>query len=197
MLVAFILDGVVQSVSEIGDKVIDPDGRAARGPATYLVKGPAGEQTVAYEAVFKAPAGCILVASDEAAPGWSWDGESFSPPPPVPATKAELAAYARDLRWQVEIGGIEAGGVQIATDDRSKTMILGARLAAQADPSWSTIWQDAAGQAHPVDAAAIVAISDAVQAHVNGTFVTLADVLAAIDTGTMTTAAEIDGAFAA
>lgn len=188
-------EGIVLAVLDLGNKAIDPDGRAARGPATYTVSGPNGQTGGEYEAVIDAPAGSILVATEEAAPGWGWDGENFSPPAILPPTKADLASYARDRRWQVEIAGITVGGVAIATDDRSKTMILGARLAAQSDPSWSTIWRGADGNAYPVNAAAIVAISDAVQAHVNATFVALADVLAAIAAGTTATFAEVDAAF--
>ncbi len=128
--------------------------------------------------------------------GFSYADGAFAPPAAALLTPAELADYARDKRWRVEIAGIEAGGAQIATDDRSKTMILGARLAAQADPDWTTIWQSADGAAYPVDAAAIIAISDAVQAHVNATFVALAAVLAGITAGTVTTTAEVDAAFA-
>lgn len=114
---------------------------------------------------------------------------------PAGVQKAALAAYARDRRWQVEVGGITIAGAPVATDDRSKMMIIGARMAAEAAPSWTTIWQGADGGAYPLDAAAMIAISDAVQAHVNGTFATLAGILADIDTGDITTRDEIDTAF--
>jgi hypothetical protein len=57
--------------------------------------------------------------------------------PPLP-TKDELIAYAADVRWRKEVGGIVVAGVPVATDDRSKQMIIGARLAANSDPDWST-----------------------------------------------------------
>lgn len=107
-----------------------------------------------------------------------------------------LIKYAADLRWQREVGGVVVGGVPVATDDRSKVMITGARVAAGADPDWSTVWHGADGQTYPVDAAAMVAISDAVQAHVNSSFATFASVKAAIDAGEITTTDEIDAAFA-
>jgi hypothetical protein len=111
--------------------------------------------------------------------------------------RSGLVAYARDKRWQVEVGGIVVGGVPVATDDRSKVMIVGARLAAQADPAWSTIWQGSDGQAYPVDAAAMLAISDGVRAHVNASFATLASVAAGIEAGTIADTAGIDAAFIA
>lgn len=45
--------------------------------------------------------------------------------------KVALAAYAADKRWQKETGGFEFNGLHIATDDRSKIMIAGAREAAK------------------------------------------------------------------
>lgn len=109
----------------------------------------------------------------------------------------DLVAYAADKRWQTEMGGILIAGVPISTDDRSKIMIMGARVAAAADPDWSTVWHGMDGQTYPVDAAAMIAISDAVQAHVNAGFATFAAVKAAIEAQSITTVAEIDAAFAA
>ncbi|MGO4173222.1 DUF4376 domain-containing protein [Bosea sp. TAF32] len=52
------------------------------------------------------------------------------------------------------------------------------------------------GGTYPVDAVAMVANSDAVQAHVNGDFATCAVVKDEIEAGTITTMAEVDAAFA-
>ena len=121
------------------------------------------------------------------------DGEIviYDPPPPP----VDLYAYAADARWRKEIGGITVNGVPIATDDRSKQMIIGARLAASVNPNWSTMWVGSDADIYPVDATAIVTISDAVQSHVNACFTMFADVKADIDNGTVTTVQEIDGAF--
>jgi N-methylhydantoinase B/oxoprolinase/acetone carboxylase alpha subunit len=108
----------------------------------------------------------------------------------------DLVAYAANKRWQKEVGGIALGGIPIATDDRSKLMIMGARLAAQSDPEWSTIWIGADGVAYPINGAMIVMISDAVAEHVNACFATFATVKSAIEAETVTTTAEIDAAFA-
>lgn len=110
--------------------------------------------------------------------------------------RARLLSYAAARRWQAETGGTVVGGVPIATDDRSKTMVLGARVAAAADPGWETVWHGADGQTYPLDAAAMIAISNAVEAHVNATFATFAAVKADIEAGEITTVAEIDAAFA-
>lgn len=107
-----------------------------------------------------------------------------------------LVAYARDRRWQAETSGITVAGVPIATDDRSKIMVIGARVAAEADPNWSTVWQGTDGNAYPIEAPTMIAISNAVHDHVNVTFATLATVLAAIEAATITTKEQVDQAFA-
>lgn len=131
----------------------------------------------------------------EVEPGWTVDESGDFLPPEIQAI--DLAAYAADARWRLETGGITVAGVPVLTDDRSKLMIAGARLAAMADPAWTTPWHGADGGIYPLDAAAIVAISDAVSAHVQATFSTFATVKAAIASGAITTTAEIDAAFAA
>lgn len=114
---------------------------------------------------------------------------------PQPTT-AELIAYAATARWRKETGGITVGGIPIATDDRSKQMIMGVRIAADADAGFTTPWVAADGAIHTVDAATVIAISNAVLAHVAACFATYAAVKAAIDDETITTFAEIDAAFA-
>jgi hypothetical protein len=146
------------------------------------------------------PAGLLaqcVPAADTVQIGWLYDGNSFSAPPPTPLPgMADLVAYAADLRWRREVGGITIGGVPVATDDRSKMMILGARVAAAANPGWETVWHGSDGETYPLNAAQMIAISDAVEAHVNSTFSTFAVVKADVEAGDITTTAEIDAAFA-
>lgn len=140
----------------------------------------------------------VNATGETAYAGCSWtEHGGFVEPAKPPLTKDELTSHAAAVRWQKEIGGIVVGGVPIATDDRSKQMIIGARLAADADPNWSTQWVSADGSVHTVNAATMIAISDAVQAHVNACFVIYADVKSDIDAGDITTTQEIDAAFAA
>nr|WP_047581392.1 DUF4376 domain-containing protein [Methylobacterium sp. ZNC0032] len=197
MRICEITAGVVTNVIDLpAGYTIAPDRKSASGKASYEVQGPEGSELVAYDASYQASAGTILAASDEALPGWSYADGLFVGPETQGLSKAELTARAADRRWRQEVGGITVAGVPVATDDRAKLMITGARVAAMADPDWSTVWHGADGQTYPVDAAAMVAISDAVQAHVNSGFATFAAVKAAIEAGTITTAADIDAAFA-
>ena len=110
------------------------------------------------------------------------------------ATKARLLAFAADKRWRVETGGITVGGVPLSTDDRSKLMITGARIKADNDPDFTTPWVAADGSVSTVNAATIIAISDAVLAHVAACFAAYDGIKADIEAGSITTAAEIDAA---
>ena len=104
---------------------------------------------------------------------------------------AALAAYAADKRWRVETGGIRVAGTPIATDDRSKTMIMGARIKADADPQYAVGWKTNAGFV-TLTSVQIVGISDAVLAHVDACFAAEATVRAGIESGDIQTIAEID-----
>ncbi|GJD51074.1 hypothetical protein OPKNFCMD_3825 [Methylobacterium crusticola] len=129
--------------------------------------------------------------------GWRWDGAAFVPP--APPRPAELLAYAAARRFAVETGGLVIGGTPFATDDRAKTMLLGARAAAQADPAFVTTWFAADGTTHELGAADLVAISTAVLGHVSACFATYAQVAAGIQASppTVATYAAVDTAFAA
>lgn len=132
----------------------------------------------------------------EVTQGWRLVDDALVPPVAEAPSSERLLAYAADKRWRVEVGGITLGGVPIATDDRSKIMIMGARVAAAASPAWETVWHGSDGQTYPLNATQMVAISNAVEAHVNATFATFASVKADIEAEQITTLAEIDAAFA-
>lgn len=74
---------------------------------------------------------------------------------------------------------------------------MGARMAAEADPDFTTDWKAADGSFVTIDAATIVAVSNAVLAHVANCFAIEAQVIDAIDNGAITTTGEVDAAFAA
>lgn len=114
---------------------------------------------------------------------------------PADEHRCQLIAYAASKRWDAENGGTLVGGIPVATDDRSKIMIMGARVAAAANSDWETVWHGADGQTYPLNAAQMIAISDAVEAHVNATFATFASVKADIEAGKITKTAKIDSAF--
>ena len=128
---------------------------------------------------------------DEVLTGWVFADGAWSAPVAPTATKPELFAYAASKRWDVENGGISVGGVPIATDDRSKTMIMGARIKADADTGYTVRWKTAAGFV-TLAASDIVNISDAVLNHIDASFNAEADVFGLIDAGEISTTQEID-----
>lgn len=114
--------------------------------------------------------------------GGTWDGASFGPVPDLrtldEARTDKLAALA-ERRWLVETGGITVAGRRITTDDRSKTLIHGARTAADKDAAFSTRFK-IGGQSVLLTAPEIIAISDAVLAHVAACFDREGDLIDAI-----------------
>lgn len=114
----------------------------------------------------------------------------------VAARKGALLEYATQRRWQIETGGIVVSGTSIATDDRSKLLIAGARIKADANSEFTTKWKTSTGVRVLIDAATIIAISEAVLAHVDACFEIEDTVCAGIEAGTITTREQIDAAFA-
>lgn len=127
---------------------------------------------------------------------WLAPDGSLTAPPPAPEIEINLTKYAADKRWYKEVGGIEVNGLTVSTDDRSKTMISGARVAAQNDPTFSTQWKSSDGTFATINAAGVIAISDAMLTHVSDCFAIEAQVLAEIDAGTISSFEQIDAAFA-
>lgn len=128
--------------------------------------------------------------------GWLYaDGELFAPSPPAPPGKAVLLDYAADKRWQVEKGGVDVGGAQIRTDEKSQNRISGAALLALSDADLETIdWEAQPGIWIEVSAETMKAIGIAVGRHVQACFSTLMAVQAGIEAGTITTTEQIDAA---
>lgn len=133
--------------------------------------------------------------------------EAFGRAPPMKVVPVEggqpvqnhpgltLQQYAAAKRWEKEVGGIEVNGLSVATDDRSKMMISGARVAAQNDEAFSTQWKTVDGSFVTIDAPSVMAISNAMLAHVSNCFAIEARVLEAIEADTITNTDEIDAAF--
>lgn len=125
--------------------------------------------------------------------------EIFSLLPPLPAEgdTAGLYGYAANVRYEREVGGIAVGGMLLATDDRSKLLLAGARIKAEADPAYTTRWKVSNTERVDIPAAQIVAMSDAVLAWVDRTFDAYDKVADLIAAGTARTPAAIDAAFTA
>lgn len=107
------------------------------------------------------------------------------------ATQRLLNALAAH-RYKIETGGTIVNGMAVATDDRAKLMLNGARNAALADEEFVTKWKTPQGFI-TLSAAQIIALSDAVAAHVNKCF--MAEATVAANVASYDTDAEIIAAF--
>jgi len=92
------------------------------------------------------------------------------------AKRAEIAA----ARFASETGGIVVGGAEIRTDRESQAMITGAALKAIQDAEYTCSWKADAGFVE-LSAPQILAIADAVRAHVQSCFDRERALLALID----------------
>ena len=77
--------------------------------------------------------------------------------------------------------------VHIDTDDRSKLLINGAALEATVDPAYVMQWKTPGGFVE-LTALQVIGIARAVRAHVQACFDREAELLAALDAGTLTPA---------
>jgi hypothetical protein len=113
------------------------------------------------------------------------------------AGKAALKAYAAMVRYNKENGGFKVGGMSYATDLDSQAKLNGAYCLAQINPNVAISWKLPGGTFATLKAADITAAATAVGTFVQQCFSTEATVGIAIDSGAITTTAQIDAQFAA
>lgn len=99
--------------------------------------------------------------------------------------RAEIAA----ARYEQEIAGVVLNGVTVRTDRESQALITGAALKAMQDPDYSCKWKAQNGFIE-LSAAEIIAIADAVRAHVQAAFDREADLAPLVEAAE--TQAELD-----
>lgn len=92
------------------------------------------------------------------------------------AKRAEIAA----ARWAAETAGIDVNGFTVRTDRESQALITGAALKAMQDGEYSCRWKGVDGFIE-LTAPQILAIADAVRAHVQSCFDREAELLPLID----------------
>ena len=95
----------------------------------------------------------------------------YTPPPPTPFSELKAAKKAEiaQARYNAEIAGITVNGVSIKTDRESQGLITGAALKALQDNTYTCRWKSIDGFVE-LTAPQIIAIADAVRAHVQGCF---------------------------
>lgn len=126
------------------------------------------------------PAGAIEVPFPPADARQIWTGAGWGAPAITPE---RIAAR----RYEAEIAGITLNGLQINTEDRSKLLINGAALEATIDPAYTMQWKTPTGFVD-LTGEQVIGIARAVRAHVQACFDREAELLAALDDGTLTDA---------
>lgn len=112
----------------------------------------------------------------------------------TPPTKTQLKAHAQACRRAKEIGGVTITGIPVYTDPESQAKLHAARTAAKEDANYTVKWKGAGGAFFALNATQIVAIADAVRAHVQVCFDAEEAVAMKIDADVYTTYEHIDGA---
>lgn len=93
------------------------------------------------------------------------------PTPTIAERRQDLIQRVEQVRWEKETGGLNFAGAPIPTDDRAKTLIMGARTAAvELGDTYEDEWKIAPGLYVTLDAATAVALGDALREHVKACF---------------------------
>lgn len=108
------------------------------------------------------------------------------------AALAAACAALKARRDQAIAAGITVSGMAVATDDLSQQRITGAALAASLDGDYSVNWKTEAGFVE-LSAAQVLAVAQAVRAHVQACFDREAELLPLIEAADDPASVEIDG----
>lgn len=111
------------------------------------------------------------------------------PEPTFDEQKAQKKAEIAAARYEAEIAGTVVDGVTIDTGRDSQALITGAALAAMLDSAYSLNWKTVTGFIH-LTAPEIIAVAQAVRAHVQACFDREAELCALVDAAQ--TAEELD-----
>ncbi|PTW62042.1 uncharacterized protein DUF4376 [Breoghania corrubedonensis] len=196
MKYALVIDGIARTISKVPVWSVAP-----QEAVEEIAETDADGETIILQPARAAVVGVIAdgwqEVEDDVFAGYvrSDDGTWSAPPAPAPSAD-ELKAYLASIRFDAETGGLVVDTMEIATDRDSQGKILAARVKAGAEAGFSTTWKALNGW-FALDAAAIVALSDAVLAHVAACFAAEETVSAAIKAGDVTTREAVDAAFEA
>lgn len=103
---------------------------------------------------------------------WAAAGNVPTPlpaPPLAEAKGAKLAALA-DRRWRAETAGAIVNGMGFPTDEKTQAKLTAAVVASVLDNNFAVTWKLADASFVTLDHAALIAVSQAVRAHVQGSF---------------------------
>lgn len=90
---------------------------------------------------------------------------------PIADVKDDLTAAAAAKRYEVEFGGTTFNGSPLPTDAKTQSALTAAYVKAQADPNYTIdSWKSGPGTFSTLDAPTIIALADAIEAHVQACF---------------------------
>lgn len=169
---------------------------------TALIQNGVVQSVVMAGTGYTAPAGMTAVATDTANIGDAYNGTTFTPAVPEVVTPIaqQLATYASAKQAKIMTSGISvnvaasgqaANNIEASTDTASLVLLQGAALQAQANAAATFNWVSN-GAAVTLTSAQMLTILSAVTTFLQATFTTLAQVLYAVNAGTITTTAEVD-----
>ena len=139
-------------------------------------------------AVSNAPLAANWVDATGAQIGWTWDGETFSPPQVDIAAQAQakLAAINEGKNAALD-SGFTHNGVLFDSDSKARLAYLELSLKLGQDPTYSTPWKASTGVWVTMDAALFAALQPAYEAHIQSCFAWQAaremEVAAAVEAG--------------
>lgn len=100
------------------------------------------------------------------------------------AERAQAARDAiRDRRDTAIASGLFFAGVPVGTDDQSQARVMGAAMSAMLDPGYSVAWKTAGGAFVTLTAPQVIALAQAMRAHVQACFDREAALLAELSAG--------------
>ncbi|MBG0809842.1 DUF4376 domain-containing protein [Methylosinus sp. H3A] len=102
------------------------------------------------------------------------------PAPTLAALKAAKFAALADRRWRAETAGVTVGGLSIPSDAATQSKLTAAVVAGVLDNNYAVTWKLANGTFQLLDHATLIAVAQAVRAHVQGCFDHEATLTAAI-----------------
>ncbi|PTW53569.1 uncharacterized protein DUF4376 [Breoghania corrubedonensis] len=139
------------------------------------------------------PDGGAALASPPAWWSVDWEAGTITVKEPAPGAD-DLKDALATLRYKRESSGIDVRDMQVATDNESLAKIVGARMKADKDASFTTRWKAINGW-FPLNAEEIVAMSDAALAFISACFDAEEAVSVQIDAGAISTLDELTTAF--
>ena len=119
-----------------------------------------------------------------ATPGAIDWAQMITPEARAAESRSTAARALRQRRDRALAAGLNHAGHAFRTDDLSQQRLTAAALAASRDPDLTIRWKTASGAFVTLDASAVLAIANALRAHVQACFDREAELLAALDAGT-------------